>query len=168
MRIAHLAVLGILVTACAAAPATPSPAPTAAPTPSSAPTPSAKPTAIPVATYTSGDERVDSTIRDGFAELSGYIGDIDNAADVFAMVDVYRSLASFAGSQSLIAISLQPSSCTADALALWVDAMELTEQLAKDYLDAWESGNFDDFNSDAGYDAGVKARSAIDTLNAGC
>ena len=173
MRTARLFALALVAVACGGGPAaTPqiiyvTPAPTAVVTPAPA-TSTPRPTPVADPTFNEDDDRVDEYIRQGLAELTGYIGDISNAPDVFAMVDSYRDMGSFAQSQQLIAVSFTPSVCTDEALATWIHAMELTEQLSTDYLDAWESGNFDDFDSDAGYTAGTTARQAVDQLNAAC
>lgn len=87
-RLAYLAVIAAFVVGCGGAAPTPvivyvTPEPTVAVTPSPSPSPTPTPD-------TSGDARVDSFIRDGFDELTGYIGDITTAADVFEMVGTYR------------------------------------------------------------------------------
>ena len=164
--------LSLLLTACGGAAATPqivyvTPAPTAV-SPTTAPTPTPRPTPAPDPTFTEDDDRVDEFIREGLAELTGYIGDITNAPDVFDMVDSYRDMGSFAQSQQLIVVSFDPSVCTQEPLDTWIEAMEQIEALSDDYLAAWDSGNFDDFDSDAGYTAGQTARRAVDQLNAAC
>lgn len=161
--IASLVLIGLLA-ACGGVAATPSPTPTTAPTP--APTASATKTPVAKPTYTSGDERVDSAIRDGFDEVTRFISDIGQAPDLASMVNVYREMASFAASTRLSAVALQPSPCTKPAFDLWISAVAMIEDFSQAYLDAVDSGDFSDFDENAGYDAGVKARSAIDTLNA--
>lgn len=164
--IAYSALIGLLLVGCGAgSPPTPSPSPTPQPTATAVPT--SPPTATPLAkpTFTAGDQRIQTFILDGFAQVSGLLGDIGSAAGLPDMVQAYRDLNSLASSQQLTALALLPSSCTKPALDIWVDAMGLMEAMSRSYLDAVESGDFSNFDSDAGYAAGQRARQATDTLN---
>lgn len=162
-RIAYLGLIALLG-ACGGVAATPSPtdAPSAtpAPTATAAPTPTAEPT------YTTGDQRVDDTIRNAFAELSGYAEALTRATDVYAMEKIFQDMGSLAGSQQLVALSLQPSVCTKAALDLWVDAMRRTEAVADKWLDLWENGgDFSNYTTDDANAAGRKAGEALSALN---
>jgi hypothetical protein len=145
-----------------------SPGPTIAATAESTPGPlpsaTARATPVPKPTYTAGDTRTDQFIRRGFAELSSLVERIDQAPNLAAQVEVYRDLATLGGSAQLEALSLDPSRCTSEALAVWVDAAEMLEALAEDFLDYVE--NAGDFDDEAAFPAGQKARSAVDKLNA--
>jgi hypothetical protein len=143
-----VAITGLLAAACTtnpgvlAAPAgTGLPAPAITPGVESAAVPSPRPTARPSATalaataYAGDDAAIATVVRDGVTVAVGQLRDLDDN-DPDKLQTLFTPLGSWISARESAIEALTPSTCTAEAVELFLDGLRQYDDIRKDF-NAW-------------------------------
>ncbi len=117
-------------TAASAAAATPSPTPSPAP-----PSPSAKASPVEATTYTADDEEIARLIRAGADEAIPQLKGL-NDSDPSSLEGLFLPLLDWITSQKEGVAALTPTTCTAEAVALFNKGIDQYDAIRKKFL-AW-------------------------------
>jgi hypothetical protein len=137
------ALLALLLVACTANPGVaPSPSPVATPAPSATakPSPTPRPTTPPSATpeprtaYSPDDEQLAALIRAGTDEAIPQLF-VLNDMDPQKLEDLFLPLQEWIDGQRAGVEAYTPSSCTAEAVALFIDGMNQYDDIREKFLE---------------------------------